>query len=143
MSRRRAIGKVFVVVSVRFQFCFRFHRKKAMLYLVFLTRLYNYDDDTLHCVVQDLEEQGTSLEDLHERFYVEYQRGFCCKPEEKPFINVHTFRHLAEQRQRTGPLWRFSAEEFESLYSIMRRCYHPGTTNISKQALENFFLRDM
>ncbi len=111
--------------------------------MVFLTRLYNYEDCTLDCVRQELEGEGSSLEDLHRRFYEEYQRGFCTKPGEKPFINVHTFRHLEQQRRRTGPLWRFSAEDFESLYSVMRRCYQVGTTNPSKQALENFYLRDM
>ncbi len=110
---------------------------------MFLTRTYNYGDDTLVKVEEYLEAQGSSLEDLHYRFYMLYQQGFCTKPAEKPFINVHTFSHLAEQRKRTGPLWRFSAEDFESLYSILRRCYRVGTTNTSKQALENYFMRDM
>ncbi len=114
-----------------------------MLYLAFLTRLYNYDDSTLGNVEEHLEAQGSSLEDLHAKFYLQYQRGFCTKPGEKAFINVHTFRHLGEQRRRTGPLWKYSAEDFESMYSVMRRCYHVGTTNTSKQSLENFYMRDM
>ncbi len=131
--------------SVRKPFIFlhRYHRKRCILYLVFLTRLYNYGDDVLALVDEALQDQGSSLEDLHSSFYDLYQQGFCTKPAEKPFINVHTFSHLEEQRRRTGPLWRFSAEEFESLYAVMRRCYHAGTTNTSKQAIENFFLRDM
>lgn len=111
--------------------------------MVFLTRAYNYNDETLAQVESDLEAQGSSLEDLHYRFYMEYQQGFCTKAGEKPFINVHTFSHLEEQRKRTGPLWRFSAEAFESLYAVLRRCYRVGTTNPSKQALENFYMRDM
>lgn len=111
--------------------------------MVFLTRLYNYEDDVLAQAEEELEREGSSLEKLHLAFYEEYQQGFCIKPAEKLFINVHTFSHLEEQRKRTGPLWRFSAEDFESLYGVLRRCYHAGTTNTSKQCLENFYMRDM
>ena len=57
-------------------------------------------------------------------------------------INVHMFSHLHEIRKRTGvPLWVTSAEDFESVYAVMRRCYWSGTKNTPKQILENYYLR--
>ena len=38
-------------------------------------------------------------------------------------------------------MWMWSAEAFEAVYSIVRRCYTSGTRNIAKQVLENGYIR--
>ncbi len=108
-----------------------------------LSRAYYYDDESLQKVEDALGAEGLSLKDLHARFYEEFTHGFCVRTKERCTINVHTFSHLDESRKRSGALWRNSAEAFESMYAVMRRCYHGGTPNTSKQAVENFYLRDM
>ncbi len=120
----------------------RLYRRHTLLIYIFLCRLYHYGDWVLDQVESHLEANGKSLKELHRLFYNGYQRGFCGKPAEKVRINTHTFSHLEEIRKKRGPLWRFSTEPFESLYAVMRRCYRPGTVNTSKQAMENFYMRD-
>ena len=119
------------------------YRKHALLYFTFLCRLYNYEDTVITEAEQYLGRTGRSLATIHRLFYDVFQRGFCAKTTGKVTINFHTFMHLEEIRKRTGPLWRNSTESFESLYGVMRRCYRVGTPNTSKQAMENFYLRDM
>ncbi len=51
---------------------FRNNKKRALLALCFLTRLYNYEDDVLHAV-----EEEVVLKDLHKTFYINYEAGFC------------------------------------------------------------------
>lgn len=58
-------------------------------------------------------------------------------------INVHVFHHLHLTRKKTGPLYINSAEPFEALYAVVRRCYEPGTRNVPKQAFENSYMRIM
>ncbi len=84
-----------------------------------------------------------SLNELHKLFYTYYEEGFCDTPKEKVTINVHTFLHLLESRRRNGPLWQTSAEDFESLFAIIRRSFEAGTRNVPKQILRNFYLRDL
>ncbi len=124
-------------------FHFRLYRRHALLYFTFLSRLYNYDDETLAKAEEYLARTGRTLQTIHRLFYDVFQRGFCAKTSGKVTINFHTFSHLDEVRKRTGPLWRNSTESFESMYGVMRRCYKVGTPNTSKQAMENFYLRDM
>ncbi len=121
----------------------RYYRRHALLYFSFLSRLYNYDDRVLQKVEDYLGRTGRNLQTLHRLFYDTFQRGFCGKTSEKPTINFHTFSHLDEVRKRAGPLWTFSTESFESLYGVMRRCYRVGTPNTSKQAITNFYQRDL
>ena len=120
----------------------RLYRRHVLLIYVFLSRLYHYGDWQLDEAETKLEENGLTLKDLHRLFYDGYQRGFCVKAKEKVRINAHTFSHLEEIRKRKGPLGGFSTEPFESLYAVMRRCYRAGTINTSKQAMENFYMRD-
>ena len=57
-------------------------------------------------------------------------------------FNVHLFFHLWQARKQTGvPLWRTSAEPFEAMYAVARRCYFSGTRNVPKQIMENCYLR--
>ncbi len=121
----------------------RYYRRHALLYFSFLTRLYNYEDAVLLKVEEYLARTGRNLQTLHRLFYDTFQRGFCGKTSEKPTINFHTFCHLEDVRKKAGPLWGYSAESFESLYSVMRRCYRVGTPNTSKQAIVNFYQRDL
>ncbi len=121
----------------------RYYRKQALLYFTFLSRLYNYEDETLRKVEEYLGRTGRNLQTIHRLFYDVFQRGFCTKSSGKVTINFHTFMHLDEVQKKTGPLWRNSTESFESMYGVMRRCYKVGTPNTSKQAMENFYLRDM
>ncbi len=120
----------------------RLYRRHTLLIYIFLARLYHYGDWQLDEAESKLEEKGLTLKDLHRLFYDGYQRGFCVKSADKARINVHTFSHLEQIRKRKGPLGRFSTEPFESLYAVMRRCYRTGTVNTSKQAMENFYMRD-
>ncbi len=123
-------------------------RKAASLAIavyVFLIRLYHYDDETLASVEQAIGELGVTLDMLHLLFYKEFCKGFCTKTQvkaKKATINVHTFTHLLESRRRTGPLHLTSAEPFESLYAVLRRCYRAGTRNTPKQMFENFYMKD-
>ncbi len=117
--------------------------RKAMTVYTFLVRLYNYDDERLQEVEEMLANMDMSLENLHHDFYRYFEAGFCAKVKQKVSINVHTFLHLLESRKRSGPLWKTSAEDFESLYAILRRGYWAGTRNTPKQILENYYLRDL
>ena len=129
-------------IIVFFFFC-RFHARCAMAIFTLLSRAYHYDDERLQKVEEALDAGGLSLKELHSRFYEEFSHGFCVTEKERCTINIHTFSHLDESRKRSGVLWQNSAEAFESMYAVMRRCYHGGTPNTSKQAVENFYLRDM
>ncbi len=114
----------------------------------FLVRTYHYSDDVLEKVEIALQEStGMSLKYLHRIFYKSFQKAFCRPGTDKekaqrPTINVHVFQHLLESRQRTGPLHETSTEPFEAFYSVLRRCYRPGTRNTTKQAFENFFIKE-
>jgi hypothetical protein len=140
------VSNGFCTVSVIFSFTFIFFcrtaAKKGLAIYTFLVRLYQYDDDRLEETERALETAGEwSLESLHREFYKGYEDGFCTKTRENPTINIHTFSHLLESRRRNGPLWQTSAEDFESMYAVMRRCYEAGTRNTPKQILENYYLR--
>ncbi len=124
---------------------YRRHRAAAMQLYVFLVRLYHYKDDRLEQVERELSGYPATLEELHTRFYKEFEKGFndlkAIKVQKTP-INVHTFAHLLESRRRTGPLYQTSAEPFESMYAVLRRCYRVGTRNTGKQAFENHYMRN-
>ncbi len=112
---------------------------------MFLVRLYHYKDDRLNEVEQLLSRSSVTLENLHKRFYEEFEKGFnnpTAQKVQKTPINVHTFAHLLESRRRTGPLYQTSTEPFESMYAVLRRCYKAGTRNTGKQAFENFYIRE-
>ncbi len=118
----------------------------ALLVYTFLVRLYHYSDEEMERAKQALfRSTGRTLKDLHSIFYSAFQKGFCkFRPRNAwhPTINVHCFSHLEESRRRSGPLHTTSAEPFESLYAVLRRCYRPGTRNTNKQIFENFYMRD-
>ncbi len=118
----------------------------SMLVYTFLVRLYHLPDEEMNAARQLLfRSTGRTLADLHTIFYSAYQKGFCkFRPVKalKPSINIHAFSHLEESRKRTGPLHTTSAEPFESLYAVLRRCYKPGTRNTARQLFENFYMRD-
>lgn len=114
-----------------------------MALYTFLVRAYNYDDDVLGEVAGFLlETTSKPLEQLHGDFYFHFQEGFCVKVQEKCVPNVHAFYHLLKSRRWSGPLWKTSAEPFESIYAILKRSSQAGTPNTPKQCLENFYLRD-
>ncbi len=116
-----------------------------MTVFTFLARLYHYDDETLLRVEQELSRRQVTLEMLHLLFYREFMKGFCTKTQvkaKKATINVHVMLHLLESRRRSGPLYLTSAEPFESLYAVLRRCFRAGTRNTTKQIFENFYMRD-
>ncbi len=115
----------------------------ALTYYTFLCRLYHYPKERVNEVRAYLAAQGKSLKDLHRLHYDLFQRGFCGLSKEKCRINLHTFSHMEEVYDTSGEVWRHSAECFEALYAVVRRCYKGGTRNTSKQALENFYLRDV
>ncbi len=117
--------------------------RRAITLYTFLVRLYNYDDERLAEVEELLRDTDYDLTKLHHDFYKHYEKGFCIKTKEKVTINVHSFLHLLQVRKKSGPLWKNSAEDFESLFAITRRGYWAGTRNVPKQILENYFLRDM
>ncbi len=129
--------------GITLAFAFRYYKRHALLYFSFLARLYFYEDEVLAKVEDYLGRTGRNLQTLHKLFYDTFQRGFCRKNSEKATINFHTFSHMEEVRKKAGPLWRYSTESFESLYSVMRRCYRVGTPNTSKQAMGNFYQRDL
>ena len=78
---------------------------------------------------------------LHRRFYVSYERGFCCNNENVQ-TNVHTAMHLYDSVKHSGPLYETTAEQFESHYALVRSAFRAGTPNTAKQAMENCYLRD-
>ncbi len=124
---------------------FREAATMAMTLFVFLARLYHYDDDKLAEVEQELSGRQVTLELLHLLFYKKYMTGFCTKTKvkaKKATINIHVMVHLLESRRRTGPLHLTSAEPFESLYAVLRRCFRAGTRNTGKQIFENYYMRD-
>ncbi len=118
----------------------------SMLVYCFLVRLYHYPDEEMEAAKRVLFRQtGRTLTDLHSLFYSSFQKGFCRFRQVKPWhptINVHSFMHLEESRRKTGPLHTTSAEPFEALYAVLRRCYKPGTRNTNKQMFENFYMRE-
>ena len=121
----------------------RMYMRYAITYYTFLCRLDHYPKARVNKVKAHLAEHGRTLKDLHRLHYDLFQRGFCALPKEKCRINLHTFSHMEEVYNTSGEVWRNSAECFESMYAVVRRCYKSGTRNTSKQALENFFMRDM
>ena len=114
----------------------------------FLVRALHYDNDTLEHVDNGLmQTTGMSLKYLHCQFYRAFQKAFCKKATkrekaQRPTINVHVFSHLLESRQKTGPLHETSTEAFEAFYAVLRRCYRAGTRNTTKQAFENFYIKE-
>ena len=116
-------------------------RRKAITIYAFLVRLYYSSDKALADAEGFLGEFRTSLKDLHRKFYELYESGFCVRSKERCTINIHTFQHLEQSRRRSGPLWKTSAEPFESMYAVMRRSFRSGTRNVVKQVLGNMFLR--
>ena len=115
-------------------------REKCLAVYCFLVRLYFYSDAKMREVEDKLDSMGRSLLQLHKEFYKNFQKGFCDGGKMQATPNVHTFWHLLESRRRSGPLWSTSAEPFESLYSVLQRCYKAGTKNTPKQVIENFYL---
>lgn len=117
---------------------------RATAIFTFLFRLYHYEDHRLDEAEQVLQEDmGCGLQGLHLMFYEDFQAGFCRGAKENCTINLHTFMHLLESRRRTGMLWETSTEPVEAVYSVMRRSYRVGTSNIPKQIMEKFYLRDL
>ncbi len=57
--------------------------------------------------------------------------------------NAHVAKHLLESRERTGPLYATATDKYESSYAILIECFRKGTTNVAKQALENWYMRDL
>ena len=84
----------------------------------------------------------TTLEEQHESFYRKFELGFCASSNHRVVPNAHAFFHLLESRRRSGPLASTSAEPFEGIYAILRRCFTAGTRNTPKQILENFYIKD-
>ena len=131
------------ILNVLIRFHCRTARRQALSIYTFLVRLYFYEDEKFLHVEQDLiNTYGTSLEELHDEFYRLFDEGFCNNIKEKVVPNAHTFHHLLESRRRCGPLPTTSAEPFEAIYSILRRCYRAGTRNTPKQILQNFYIKD-
>ena len=122
---------------------YREAKRKALALYTFLVRLYFYDDDKMQ-QVESLLHAGyqTTLEELHMDFYRKFELGFCVASNHRVVPNAHAFFHLLESRRRTGPLPDTSAEPFESLYAILRRCFRAGTRNTPKQIVENFYIKD-
>jgi len=56
--------------------------------------------------------------------------------------NFHVLVHAVESRARTGAVWKTSTARFESSYSNLLSSFVPGTPNIAKQAMENYYLKD-
>ncbi len=115
--------------------------RKCLTVYCFLMRLHYQDDDMFHNVLQELAESNLNLEKLHRLYYLLFESGFCTRDNERCTINIHTFYHYAHARERMGPLWKTSAEPFESAYSVLRRLFRCGTRNTCKQVLENYYLK--
>ncbi len=122
-------------------FTFRIEMRKCMTVYTFLVRAHYLEDDELEEVKRELEENNLDLEKLHRLYYLLFERGFCTRDNERCTINIHTFYHYAHAREKMGPLWKSSAEPFESAYSILKRLYCPGTRNVCKQVMENFYMK--
>ena len=108
----------------------------------FLVRLYHEPDSVIREVEEELWQSNVTLQDLHDKFMDWFSRGFCHKAKDEVTINVHTFYHMEKVRKEGGLLHGFSAEPFESLYAVMRRCYTSGTPNTPKQIMENSYIRN-
>ena len=131
-----------------------------MASFAFLVRTYFYKD----CRLAEIE-RIVVLKNLHIIFYTAFQKGYCKKNKKvlQLFMNtamilrenyllpqnfypippnVHAFFHLLEDRKTNGPLWMTTTEPYESLYGTLRNLYHPGTRNIPRQIMTNFYLRD-
>ena len=115
--------------------------RQALTIYAFLVKCYYEDDQTYELAKDVLADQRLSFKKLHTKFYNAYNFGFARRPKEKCTINVHTFWHLHQLRERIGPLWKTSAEPFEAMYAVLRRLYVPGTKNTTKQMMENFYMR--
>lgn len=133
-------------ISLHLSFNFsRIYRRYALTIYSFLSRAYHYPDTVVDTILDEMkaEDPQRDFHFLHRQFYDVFQRGFCVKTKQHVTINTHTFSHLWDVRQHSGELWQFSAEEFEALYSVLRRCYRVGTPNTCKQAMENFYVRNV
>ena len=119
----------------------RVDMRKCLTIYCFLVRAHYQDDDVYQAIKQDLEEKNLDMEKLHRLYYLLFESGFCTRDKERCTINIHTFYHYHHARDSLGPLWKTSAEPFESAYSILRRLYRCGTRNTPKQTLENFYLK--
>ncbi len=120
---------------------FRIEMRKCMTVYTFLVRAHYLEDDELEEVKRELEQHNLDLEKLHRLYYLLFESGYCTRDNERATINIHTFYHLHHAREKMGPLWKSSAEPFESAYSILRRLFRSGTRNNGKQVLENFYLK--
>lgn len=110
----------------------------------FLLRLYHYSDSRIDYVEGYLSRKGQAdLNQKHLTWYEDFEKGFCVKPKHTLPMNAHCFLHLLRSRRHSGPLWRTSTEPFEAIYAVMRRCYKVGTPNTSKQAMQNYYVRDV
>ena len=70
-KRKSALLKVF--------FNYRPHVKRAVALFAFLVRLYNLKNEDYEGVKRKLEENGTSLQELHDTFAKEFELAFCKK----------------------------------------------------------------
>ncbi len=120
---------------------FRIDMRKCLTIYSFLMRAHYQEDNVYEDIKRDLEDRNLNMEKLHRLYYLLFESGFCTRDKERCTMNIHTFYHLHHARERMGPLWKTSAEPFESAYSILRRLYRPGTRNTAKQVLENFYLK--
>ncbi len=115
--------------------------RKCLAVYCFLVRLHYQEDDRFQEVMQHLRNSNLDLEKLHRLYYLLFESGFCTRDNERCTINIHTFYHYAHAREKMGPLWKTSAEPFESAYSVLRRLFRCGTRNTCKQVLENYYMK--
>lgn len=113
------------------------------MFYLFLSRLYHYNDKVMEEVRERLSNAvpSVTLQQLHDQFYRLFDVAFCYQAKTRVTINGHTFAHLLAARQRMGPVWHWSAEDFESTYAVSTRCYKAGAPNVPLQKVRNFYLR--
>lgn len=120
--------------------CCRAEARDAIGLLSFMSKAYNLSNEDLRKVEEDLARNGLSFRILHKKFYKAFEAS-CCRTK-TPTPNVHAFYHLYETRKETAlPLHAFSAEPFEAMYAVVRRCFQPGTRNTPLQCMQNGYLR--
>ncbi len=107
-----------------------------------LLATYNYLIRTLHLDNDEYLEVKASIDlpRLLQLVVTDHAVAFAGRGES---YNAHMLRHILESRERTGPMYSTSTDKYESSYSVLIECFRKGTTNVAKQAISNWYMRDL
>lgn len=112
-------------------------RRKVLILFTFVCRaLYINDMDYNFLKTVDM----IDIRDVMKRLSKLYQQSFGMG--EVTFNEHLYFEHMIDQRERNGPLHKFSVFRYEDLYGAMRRAFVKGTPHEAKQLIESMYAKD-